>query len=745
MNCTIHARVVVALAGGATALSLSMGGCSRGVNHLAGPTRAPSATGAPAAWTYTGRPVTEMIAAVPIPPGAGTDDAALGARLVSEQVITMDDAGMGKGEGLSPGAVTKQPGELLKVKYAANNAPATEVLHVLLGQLLNRPYIVDPKVTNTVSLDVDEEMTRAELLDFLGALCSMYDWAIEDRDGVMMVRQAGGRSKMVTAPMLTGQAANESEMPAVRIRKLKYASPDSVVTVLKELMSEGAKQLVTGRMIVMADTVRQVNRMSRLISALDTSTFEGVNVWTYRLSTRTPDDAANILDKILLGSKANPAAADPLATFVPVTGSDRLIVLSRDASLRPLIKTFVEQVDQPPDKSRRQRYLYRVQNMEPSALLAFVSAAMPDKIESAGGSGPGAPPGSAAGVGAGKRPVRMVLEQSERLFLIEAAPADYADVLSFLKSVDRPKMQVVINSTIAEVALTGSLEFGVQYFFQGDAVKKLGIIGLTGSPGLPVGSPTGSVFLTASDGIALVQALQRESKVEILSQPQVFARDGIKATINVGGQTPVAKSSAETPAQTSGTTLSRTDIDYKDTGVKLEIEPKINESGIVRLKITQENRVIAAPDTSTQAGTISPNFQTRTVTTEVEVPNGRTVVLGGFIDHRKEKRVAKVPILGSLPLIGEVFTATFDKTDKTELLLTITPTIIPEPSETVTVMSDFLRAADNVRSVFNDNLRDLPRGMLHDPEYGLTEPSVPKAATIPELGSPAAPPAPAPQ
>ncbi len=720
-NKSSSAWMLVTCAGGAVVMSALvgglLGGCAKGHRRV-GVAAPKAAVDQPEAWTYTGRPVSQPIGVGVLPQVAGSDGgsatgAANGPRLVSDETIKADEVAGAGGEGLAPAAVVRgEVGELLKVKYAANAAPVSDVLQVLVGQLLKRPYVVDPKLAGgTITLDIDEEMTRAELVDFVGALASLYDWSIEDRDGVVMFRAGAGRGKTPTAPILTGASAAGDEMAAVRVRKLRYAAPTDVVNVVKELMSTGSYQQAVGRMIVMADTTRQLNRMSRLISALDTPTFEGVSVWTYRLGTRSPEDAAAVLEKIASTSRINPAGgAEPLAAFVPISGTDRLMVVSRDPSLRALVRTFIEQVDQPPEQTRRQRYIYRVQNFDPVALQNFVTQSLADKIE-----GAGAAPGSAPGAGATRKPVRLVLEQTERLLMIEATPEDYAEVLSLIQAIDRPRMQVFINSTIAEVALTGQLEFGVQYFFQGNDVEKLGIFGLTASPGLVTGDPTGSVFFTGSDGLALVQAIQREAKVEILSQPRIFVKDGFKATIDVGGETPVATSSAETPAQDQGNTLSRTDIDYRNTGVKLEIKPKLNESGLIELEITQENRVIAAPDTSTQAGQISPAFQTRRVVTNVTVPSGRTVVIGGIIDDRVETRESKVPVLGDLPLLGPAFTTTFDRKDRTELLLTITPTIIAEPTETVAQMSDFLRAAENVRSIFAEKLDELPRGMLAAP------------------------------
>lgn len=701
------AWVLAACAGGLISVSISAAGCAKGARSRAVAEAPKSAVDRPAPWNYTGRPVSEPLTQQVLPQAA----AMKGPQLVGDETISNAEAAARADGGLAPTPIKREPGELVKVTYATNAAPVGDVLQVLVGQLLNRPYVMDPKLTGgTITLDIDEEMTKAELADFVGALASLYDWSIEDREGVLMFRAGAGRAKAPTGQILSGVTPMDSELNAVRVRKIRFASTSEIVNVVKELMSDGSKQFAVGRMIVMADTTRQLNRMSRLISSLDTPTFEGVSVWTYRLGTRTPEDAAKTLEAIAQTSRINPAGtgAEPLAAFVPVTGTDRLMVISRDPSLRSLVRTFIEQVDQPPDRSQRERYIYRVQNFDPAALMAFVGNSMPDKVEVGS-----AIPGSAS---TAKKPVRMVLEPAERLMMIEAAPADYAEVLTLIRAIDRPKMQVFINSTIAEVALTGQLEFGVQYFFQGEGLEGLGILGLSATPGSVTGPATGSIFFTAADGLALVQAIQRQGNVEILSQPRIFVADGYKATIDVGGETPVATSSAETPAQDQGSTLSRTDIQYRSTGVKLEIKPKLNESGLINLEITQENRILTTPDLSTQAGQISPAFQTRRIVTNVTVPSGRTVVLGGIIDDRKEKRVAKVPILGDLPLVGEAFRTTFDRSERTELLLTITPTMVPEPAETAVQMSHFLRAAEGVRVVFSEKLDELPRGMLAAPE-----------------------------
>ncbi|MBL0928101.1 MAG: hypothetical protein IBJ11_10705 [Phycisphaerales bacterium] len=721
MNFARNARACTLLALSAgTAIALA-GGCAKPdrAEPIAGPARAVQP---PPRFENTTRPVTERLDLAAAPQAR---------RQPGEAVAALKLKAPAEHDRVQPSVTMPNAGELIRVKYAAADAAMRDVLNVLLGEYLGRSFVLAPGLAAlppNLTFSVDEEMTRADLLDFVGALGLLYNFAIEEGErGVLMVRQGDVAAKASNLPILTGRAAVDNDLQALRLRRLRHVAAPETVNVLKEVLSPGAKIANVGDMLVLVDTTRQLSKASRLLAALDVPAFEGVELVIFRLAHRSPDEAAKVLDAITNGARIN-NQANPLVTFVPVPASDRLLAISRDPTLTPTIRTFVEQVDSPGDSAPRGRYLYRVQNGSPDALSKLVSDVFADKIETQADKGKG-----------GSR-IRLTTETNERLLIITATAQDYADVLATLRAVDRPRQQVFLSSIIAEVNMTNNLQFGVEYFLRVLDKQGVGISEITGTPGLP-GAASGAAFFTAADGVAIVKALQNESQVDILSQPQVIVQSEKTGIIQVGGRVPIAKSSTETGSSTGGTTLPRTDVGYEDTGVKLEIRPTVNESGYVTLQIKQEIKETTAASTDTTVAKTSPEFITRNLDTTVTVPHGRTLLLGGIIRTQRNQDVTKIPIAGDIPLLGQAFRSTADTTSRRELILAITPYIVTEPEQAADRLSDFLQSAAAVRVALFETQNELPVGALFSPSL-VSPPQGDQPP--PQDQTPPAPPAPGP-
>lgn len=675
------------IAGCAAALT---GGCAKKTVIAEPPARAYQP---PAVFTGEGRPVTEMIAS-----SAG---ALSGPTLVSQQRLSGRSE---NGEGVTPTALASDPGELVKVEISLKAADFSDVLRVLIGEYLGRDFVIDPKVTGPVTLEIDGEFTKSELMQVVGHLGTIYGWFIEEREGILFVRGGDRLAKAANAPILQAAPAIADDQPAVRVRRLKYIGADQVAALLKELMTENAKALIAGKTIVLADTTRQITRLSKLITALDTPAFDGTEVWTYRLGSKRPEDAQKLLETIATGTGLS-AATDPAVAFVSVPGTQRLMVIAKDATLQPMVRELLQQVDQPADGERRQRYVYRVQHYPQAALVKLLSDFFGEKIEGQ----PGAPAATGtAGAEAGSR-IRIASDAQSDLLLIHATPTDYADLLATLRAVDRPPQQVVVQSIIAEVSLNNALEFGVEYFLSQQA--GIGALELVGTA--PLGSPllaTGGAFFVGGDGFAVVQALDRESETRILSQPKLVMSDRVKGSIQVGGEVPVLKASQGAPTQQAGSSDIREEIEYRETGVILDIEPQINESGTVLLKITQN--VTDVVQTTTVSD--SPSFTTRKIETSVIVPSGRTVLLGGIINQSNRDFADRIPLIGRVPVLGEAFSNKQHGSERTELLLAITPTIVNEPVELVGALNEFLQSVESVRAALLESAVQLPRGSIEE-------------------------------
>lgn len=672
-----------AAAGGVFPL-LMLAGCSGKQKQLVVAEPPARAYQPPPRYDGSARPVTEVI--------PSHEPGIVGPVLIGQQRLSGRVEGA---EGVAPTVLESQPGELVKVELALKSADFSDILRLLIGDYLNRNFVIDPKVQGQVTLEIDGEFTKGEIIALIGHLGSMYGWFVEEREGVMFVRAMDKLVRAADAPILQAAPAIADDQPAVRVKRLRYIAADQASSVLKELISDNAKAMVAGRTLVIADTTRQIARLSRLLTALDTPAFEGVEVWTYRLSHRRPEEAQRVLEQIATGTGIN-AGADSSIAFVPVPGTQRLLVVAKDATLHPSVRELLRQIDQPADGERRQRYVYRVQHYPQAALVKLLTDFFADRIEAVAGAA------AAAAGDAGPR-IRLVSDPQSDLLLIHSTANDYADLLATLRAVDRAPQQVVVQSIIAEVRLTRNLEYGVEYFLSGS--NSLGDIELTGS--VPIGNPllaTGGAFFLAGDGFAVIRALDRESEARILSQPKIVISDRAKGSIQVGGEVPVLKAQQGTG---SGASDIREEIEYRETGVILTIEPAISENGTVTLKIVQE--VSAALPTSVPN---QPEFTTRKIETVVTVPSGRTVLLGGIINRDDRKNADRIPLLGRVPVLGEAFSNKENTTERSELLLTITPTILNDPAELSAAMNDFMQCVESVRAALLEAAESLPAGSL---------------------------------
>ena len=671
----------------------------------------------------------DRVVAMRLDVGADNRSWGKGPTLESSVTLTAQDGGV---ERTGLGSRTVNQGELKRVKYAANGADARDVLRVLISEHLGRDVLVDASVNDKLTMDIDEEMAPGDVGDLVEALAMLHGWAIEDMGELLAVRKQNDKSgRLASAPILQARSAFGGQQTAIRVRPMRYIATKDAEAALKTLMSEGAIISMIGRTLVLVDTVNQLDKASRLLAALDVPAFDGTQVYTFRLSDRESKEAVELLKTLADAaglSLGGPSAASSTAQFIAVEGTDRIMVLCRDAAAFPAINELVQQVDRPKSSSVRHRYVYHVQHFDPADLKSVVESFYAARID------------SDAKSGSGSEKMHLTWEPRQGLLLIQATPEDYADLLTTLRVLDRPPQQVALRTVIAEVALTGALEYGVEYFLQAADVPGLGSLELTGAPGLPAGA-TGSVFFVGADGLALIQALESEGDVTILTQPYFTTMDGVVAEQQVGGEVPTVKADQDSQAQTGGNTAIRREIEYRETGVILSIEPRINELGFVRMKVTLEITDVGAQSD------LGPEFTTRSLKTEVVVPHGRTLVLGGIIDSESRKTVSKVPVLGNVPVLGAAFQRYNDRDTRTELLLTITPTVINDPYQTHLVSDPFLEAAAGVRAALGLHHDQMPVGMLYEGEatapgheqamFVGPVPALPEDETINEVTPPA--------
>ncbi|WP_041183457.1 type II secretion system secretin GspD [Xanthomonas oryzae] len=283
--------------------------------------------------------------------------------------------------------------------------------------------------------------------------------------------------------------------------------------------------------------------------------------------------------------------------------------------------------------------------------------------------------------------------------LVRSTPQSWASIRDVIEKLDVMPMQVHIEAQVAEVNLTGQLQYGVNWYFE-NAVTTPFDANDNGGPALPSaagrniwGDIAGSVTNTGvgwtflgKNAAAIISALDQVTNLRLLQTPSVFVRNNAEATLNVGSRIPINSTSINTGL---GSDSSFSSVQYIDTGVILKVRPRVTKDGMVFLDIVQEISTPGArPDACTAATTTTVNsaacnvdINTRRVKTEAAVQSGDTIMLAGLIDDSTTDGSSGVPMLSKLPVVGALFGRKTRDTRRREVIVLITPSIVRNPQE----------------------------------------------------------------
>jgi general secretion pathway protein D len=260
-----------------------------------------------------------------------------------------------------------------------------------------------------------------------------------------------------------------------------------------------------------------------------------------------------------------------------------------------------------------------------------------------------------------------------------------ANIRTIIADLDKPKPQVLINVVFLQVEHDRDLNLGTQFTLTGDLAGSTNSVAATGTTnfGVPVPSVTdpstygGFYSILGKDVNATIRALSTTNKTEILSRPSILTRSNQQATIMVGQSIPIV-----TNSQVSSVTNAITNtVTYQDIGIILKVTPFITENGMVEMIVSPQISSISATTVPISTGVNSPVIDKRSADTVVVTPSDKTVVIGGLISNSKTDSEDKVPLLGDIPLLGNLFKHKVAGNTKTELLIFLTPHVVQNPGD----------------------------------------------------------------
>jgi general secretion pathway protein D len=338
-------------------------------------------------------------------------------------------------------------------------------------------------------------------------------------------------------------------------------------------------------------------------------------------------------------------------------------------------------------------------------------APAPAPAPTAGPGGPIGGPSSGSAVGSDglvEGQVRFIADETTNAIIVTTFPRNWAEIESTIRQLDRMPRQVLIEVLVAEITLTDDFRFGVDWALRSPIRAAQQSINpdtpTITSPSLSI-PPAVALALPAAgltglavgtkEFFAMVNTLASDNRINVLSSPHVMTTENKKAVINVSDSIPIVTSQqvpiGGTTTQTATNTTSvvgTQSVEYRDAGVILTVTPRIGEKGTVALDIKQEVNDIG----NAEPPTGSRRIIKREAETSVVLVNNQTLVLGGLIRERTSTEDRGIPMLKDIPLLGYLFGAKVRTTNKTELLIVITPRVIGTPLDAARVTEELRRA-----------------------------------------------------
>jgi general secretion pathway protein D len=325
--------------------------------------------------------------------------------------------------------------------------------------------------------------------------------------------------------------------------------------------------------------------------------------------------------------------------------------------------------------------------------------------------------GGKSGINGILQNVRITADVTNNAVLVYANQDAQRVVEQTIRQIDRPQRQIAIEATIAEVTLNNQLNYGVQFFLASqkgsisNTISGVSNAATVGSGAVEAASNAvnaasgallgrvlpGFNFLIGSENSprVILDALHGVTDVKVLSNPSLVVLDNQAATLQVGDQVPFSTGTAT--VLTANNTVVNT-IDYKNTGIILRVLPRANANGNVVLDIEQEISSVAAGSTNS----LTPTISQRRVKSSIAVTSGQTVLLAGLISESENRQRQGIPILDSIPGVGDAFSHQTTARARTELILFIRPTVIKDGVD-AHVIAEEMRSKMNSRLVGTSN------------------------------------------
>ena len=595
-----------------------------------------------------------------------------------------------------------------------------------MAAITGRNIVVDPRVKGTINLNTDRPVSPTAAYNQFLATLRLSGFTVVDAGGLLKVVPEAD-AQLPGGAVSVGAPAGGSQI-VTQIFRLNYEPAANLVPILRPLISPNNTINVNpgNNSLVITDYADNLQRLGRIIAALDVSNATDVEVMPLRHALAA--DLAPVVQRLTDSGGGGVAGAPPgqgqvdtafRTTVIPENRSNSLLVRASNPARLNLVRSLVQKLDQPGSElASGNIHVVYLKNADATRLAVTLRAAMAAGTPGGAAAGGASPvtqtPTSTAPGAAGSSPAtaptqaaaqpstggQIQADPATNALIITAAEPQYRQLRAVIDLLDSRRAQVYVESLIAEVNAEKIAEFGIQWQNvlgnRGD--KNLGVIGTNFSIGgtnilsLQRGVASGEVvpstginlgLVRNTNGIYLLAALARfletNADANVMATPNLLTLDNEEAKIVIGQNVPFV-TGQYTNANVGGASVNPFQtIERKDVGLTLRVRPQISENGTVKMQIFQEVSSVDQASVGSPTGLVTNK---RSIESSVLVDDGAIVVLGGLLQDEYSGNQEKVPVVGDVPVFGNLFRAERRNRRKTNLMVFLRPVVIRDAVST---------------------------------------------------------------
>lgn len=556
-----------------------------------------------------------------------------------------------------------------------------------VSEVTGKNFIIDPRVKAEVTMLSSSPMTPDAFFEAFLSILEVHGYvAVPSGDLIKILPDANARQ--VPGIDLPGKPIDGADELVTQVVRVKNVGAAQLVPILRPLIPQyGHLAAHPGsNMLIISDRAANVDRMLRIIDRIDRAGDEDIEV--IRLEHASATDVVRVVSALNQAS----ARGDAAGPGVGLAADERTnsLLISGDQNGRLRIRALVTHLDTPLEQGGNTQVIY-LRYADAEDLATRLSEQAPQIVGEAAQT-------ATQGGGASRLGAEMAIwaDPATNALIVTAPPEAMRTIRSVISQLDIRRAQVLVEAIVAEVSYNKAAELGVTWIIDGSEggnivglTKFSGALNISDLAGAAIGGDDAAIAQAASNipdgGIvgagdfegstrwaAILRALLGDSSTNVLATPSLMTLDNEEAEISVGQEVPFLTGQFTNTGAAQGSVNPFQTIQREDVGLKLKIKPKINEGDALILEIQLENSTLSGSSGSA----VDLITNERTLTQKVLVEDGQLLVMGGLVDDQVTESDQKVPLLGDIPIMGNLFKSRSSSVTKRSLMVFIRPVII---------------------------------------------------------------------